>query len=327
MSVEQKPNPFDLQLDKIEIVEAVAKLGSISAASNVLGISALSIARGIRSVEESLDVVLFNPTPTGLVPTKFVIPFLKYGSQILHEVEVAKVDISQKTSKDLPEHKQQSLRIAAGMRSCRLWINEAARQVSIHYPDISISIDHDLLYLYRRLLQNDIDVGITMRVLLPLMPEGVKIQTLGVWRAYFVCRSGHPLTRLKNPNVADLQSYPLAGEYNFPVLMRILESGNFDIDHFKSHPDWLLSATHVDGLDQMNDLIKSSDHIAIMPYEVIADEIRNRDLAILDITEFRDLRLEVVFVYRKDDKNESLAALVATVRHLEDARHKMDDRC
>ena len=327
MSVEQKPNPFDLQLNKIEMVEAVVKLGSISAASKVLGISALAVAKGIRSVEESLDVVLFNRTNTGLVPTKFVIPFLKYGSQILHEVEVAKVDISQKVSKDLTEQTQHSLRIAAGMRSCRLWINEASKQVSLRHHDIPISIDHDLLYLYRRLLQNDIDVGITMRALLPLAPEGVKIQTLGVWRAYFVCRTDHPLTRLKNPNVVDLQSYPLAGEYNFPVLMRILESGHFDIEHFKSHPDWLLSATHVDGLDQMNDLIKSSDHIAIMPYDVIADEIRNRDLAILDIAEFRDLKLEVVFVYREEDKNEPLAEFVATVRNLEDARHKMDERC
>ena len=327
MSVEQKPNPFDLQLNKIEMVEAIAKLGSISAASKVLGISPLALARGIRSVEESLDVVLFNRTDTGLVPTKFVIPFLKYGSQILHEVEVAKVDLSQKISKDPTEHSQPSLRIAAGMRSCRLWINEAAKQVSLRRPDAAISIDHDLLYLYRRVLQNDIDVGITMRVLLPLSPEGVKIQTLGFWRAYFVCRPDHPLTRLKNLTVADLQSFPLAGEYNFPVLMRILESGHFDIDHFKSHPDWLLSATHVEGLDQMSDLIKSSDHIAIMPYDVIVDEIENRDLAVLDIVEFRDLKLEVVFVYREDDKSESLAEFVATVRHLEDARHRMDDRC
>jgi DNA-binding transcriptional LysR family regulator len=327
MNIEQKLNPFDLQLTTIELVEAVAKLGSMSAAAKVLGISPLAVATGIRSVEESLDVVLFNRSNSGLVPTKFVIPFLKYGSQILHEVEVTKVDLSQKISKNLTEHEPQSLRIAAGMRSCRLWINEAAKQVSLRHPNIPISIDHDLLYLYRRLLQNDIDIGITMRVLLPLAPEGVKIQKLGIWRAYFVCRKDHPLTRLKNPNVADLQPYPLAGEYNFPVLMRILESGHFDIDHFKSHPDWLLSATHVDGLDQMNDLIQSSDHIAIMPYEVIADDIKNRNLVILDVAEFRDLRLEVVFVYREDDRNEPLAEFIATVRHLENERHEINDMC
>ena len=327
MNVEQKSSPFDLQLNKIEMVEAVAKLGSISAASKVLGISAHVLARGIRSVEESLDVVLFNRSEAGLVPTKFVIPFLKYGSQILYEVESTKIDLAEKTFEAQTEQKRNSLRIAAGMRSCHLWINEAVRQIAHQHSDISVTIDHDLLYLYRRILRNEIDVGITMRVLLPPTPEGVKIQRLGIWRAYFVCRADHPLTKQNGLNISDLQNYPLAGDYNFPVLMRILESGHFDIDQFKADPAWLMSATQVDGLRQMIDLIKSSDHIAIMPYEVIADELSANELGRLDIAEFRDLNLEVVFVYRDDDHVEPLTEFIATVRRLETERHAKNKKC
>ena len=327
MKSERKQNQFELQLNKIEMVEAVAKLGSISAASKALGISEIVLARGIRSVEESLDVVLFNRSKTGLVPTKFVIPFLKYGSQILHEIEVTKVDLFEKSIKTQSEHKAPSLRIAAGPRSRHLWIDEAVRHISSRHPDLPITVDHDLLYLYRRILRNDIDVGITMRVLLPPTPDGVTIQTLGVWRTYFVCRPDHPLIKRISLTLSDLQLYPLAGDYNFPVLMRILESGHFDVDHFKSNPEWLMSAARVDGLGQMIDLIKTTDHIAIMPYDVIEDELNNGDLAKLDIAEFSNLNLEVVFVYRDNEYIEPLANFISTVQFLEEERHKKNNKC
>ena len=326
MNVERKHNSFQLQLNKIEMVEAVAKLGSISAASKALGISELVLARGIRFVEESLDVVLFNRSKTGLVPTKFVIPFLKYGSQILHEIEVTKVDLFEKSIENQSEQKAPSLRIAAGPRSRHLWIDEAVRRISSQYPDLPIAVDHDLLYLYRRILRNDIDVGITMRVLLPPAPDGVTIQTLGVWRTYFVCRPDHPLTRRNNLSLSDLHIYPFAGDYNFPILIRILESGHFDVDHFISNPEWLMSATQVDGLGQMIDLIKTSDHIAIMPYEVIEEELNNGNITKLDIAEIRELNLEVVFVCRGDDYVEPLANFMSTVRHIEEERHKRDHK-
>jgi DNA-binding transcriptional LysR family regulator len=164
-----------------------------------------------------------------------------------------------------------------------------------------------------------------MRVLLPLMPEGVKIQKRGVWRAYFVCRPDHPLAKRKNLNISDLHDYPLAGEYNFPVLMRILESGYFDIDQFKADPAWLMSATQVDGLGQMIDLIKSSDHLAIMPYEVVANELDKHDLAVLDISEFRELKLEVVFVYCDGNQTKLLADFIDSVLSLEGFRHNKSD--
>lgn len=327
MRTEQAPNSFDLQLNKIEMVEAVAKLGSISAASKVLGISGLAVTRGIRSVEHSLDIVLFNRTKTGLVPTKFVIPFLKYGSQILHAAEATEVDLLKKNFRSQEEQKSYSLRIAAGMRSCHLWIIEAIRKISLHYPDMTISIDHDLLYLYRRILHNDIDIGITMRVLLPPILDGVKIQRLGFWRAYFVCRTDHPLTQRNSLNISDLQHYPLAGDYNLPVLMRVFESTHFDDGQFKSNPGWLMSATQVDGLGQTINLIKSSDHIAILPYEAIVDDLNTGNLMKLDIAGFCDLDLEVVFVYNDNDYAAPLSDFIATVLEIEQERHNRNSGC
>ena len=327
MRTEQEPNSVDLQLNKIEMVEAVAKLGSISAASKVLGISGPAVTRGIRSVEESLDIVLFNHTKTGLVPTKFVIPFLKYGSQILHAVEATEVDLFETNFRPQAEQKTQSLRIAAGMRSCHLWINEAIGKVSLQYPGMIISLDHELLHLYRRILHNDIDIGITMRVLLPPTLDGVKIQKLGFWRAYFVCRADHPLTKQNSLNISDLQHYPLAGDYNLPVLMRVFESSHFDGGQFKSNPGWLMSATQVDDLEQTLDLIKSSDHTGILPYEAIADDLNTGDLVKLDISGFHDLDLEVVFVCSDKDHAEPLADFIATVLKIEQERHTTKSPC
>ena len=83
-------------------------------------------------------------------------------------------------------------------------MNEAVQKLSEKHSNRSFVVDHDLLYLYQRLLNDEVDVGVTMRVLLPSNAEGVTIQKLGTWRAYFVCRPGHPLADIPSLTISDL---------------------------------------------------------------------------------------------------------------------------
>ena len=51
---------FNLTFRKIEMVEAVAKLGSVSAAARALGVSQPALTQGIKAIETELAVKLFG---------------------------------------------------------------------------------------------------------------------------------------------------------------------------------------------------------------------------------------------------------------------------
>ena len=332
MNTQKESHRQSLKLKNIEtieavaMIEAVAKLGSLDAASKALGVTKSVLTKSIKTVEQELNLKLFNKTDVGLQPTEFVIPFLKHGSRILLEVENTKSALLETIKNTHPHQAKDEFRIAAGPRSCRLWVNEAVQKLSEKHSDRSFVVDHDLLYLYQRLLNDEVDVGVTMRVLLPSNAEGVTIQKLGTWRAYFVCRPGHPLVNIPSLTVSDLQHYPLAGDYNLPVLVKILEASHFNLGQWGLVSGWLMSATQVNELDEMVDLVKSSDHIAILPDDLISDDLFNQQLIKLDIAEFRDLNLEVIFAYKdQHDLGAPLESLFEIVKVIEDDRHRGDD--
>ena len=332
MNSQNETHRQSLKLKKIEtieavtMIEAVAKLGSLEAASNALGVSKPVLTKSIKTVEEELDLKLFHRTRVGLKPTEFVVPFLKHGSRILLEIENTKSALLKTMRNTHPHKSKDEFRIAAGPRSCRLWVNEAVQRLSEKHSDRNFVVDHDLLYLHQRLLNDDVDVGVTMRALLPSHAEGVTIQKLGTWRAYFVCRPGHPLVDIDRLTISDLQNYPLAGDYNLPVLIKILEASYFNLGQWGLVSGWLMSATRLNELDEMIDLVKSSDHIAILPDDLISDDLFNQRLFKLDIAEFRDLNLEVIFAYKDHhDLGAPLESLFEIVKGIEDDRHRGDD--
>jgi len=87
-----------------------------------------------------------------------------------------------------------------------------------------------------------------------------------------------------------------------------------------------MSATQVNELDEMVDLVKSSDHIAILPDDLISDNVLNQQLIKLDIAEFSDLNLEVIFAHKdQHDLGAPLESLFEIVKVIEDDRHRGDD--
>lgn len=308
------------------MIEAVAKLGSLDAASKALGITKFVLKKNILAIEQELDLELFNRTDMGLQPTNYVLPFLKHGSRVLLEIENTKSALLRARSQTQSKKDSGEFRIAAGMRSCRLWINEAVKTLSEVYSDRSFVVDHDLLFLSQRLLSGEADVGVTMRPLLPPNPSGINIQKLGTWRGYFICRSGHPLSGRESVSVSDLRSFPLAGDYNLPVLVKIFEASHYDVGQWSFLSGWLMSATQLNEFDDMIDLVKTSDHIAILPDDLISDDLFHHRLVKVDISEFLDLNLEVVFAYKDQEVMDApLTSLFEIVKDIEEDRHRGDD--
>jgi|GEM_PF-1056848 len=320
------PNPNDhrkramrLTFRKIEMVEAIVKLGSISAAARAIGISQPALTQGIQAVEADLGVTLFSRGHGGLQPTEFALPFLTYASQIRAEIEAAKIELlAHRHAKP-----DTQFRIAAGIRSCNLWINEASRWLAKSFQGLTIAIDHELLNLYARLVGGEVDIGITMTELLPPQADGLRIESLGEWRAHFVCREGHPLTQLPECKLADLRPYPLAGDYNFPILVRMFESEGLLIDDRELASGWLISAKMIDSLGAMIELVKTSDSLAIMPEDTISYQLTKGEIVALELANMPNITLKVVFAFLDQEPlPEPLRSFIEMTRSIEARRAK-----
>jgi DNA-binding transcriptional LysR family regulator len=162
-----------------------------------------------------------------------------------------------------------------------------------------------------------------MTELLPPQADGLRIEPLGEWRAHFVCREGHPLTQLPECKLADLRPYPLAGDYNFPVLVRMFESEGLLIDDPDLVSGWLISAKMIDSLGAMIELVKTSDSLAIMPEDSIPYQLTKGEIVALELANIPDITLKVVFAFLDQEPlPEPLRSFIEMTRSIEARRAK-----
>ena len=308
---------FNLTFRKIEMVEAVAKLGSVSAAARALGVSQPALTQGIKAIETELAVKLFNRDSGNLAPTSFAVPFLSYVDQIRMELFEAKRDLERYAA----EPKLSKLRICAGIRSCFLWVDAAVSTMRRVRPDIDIQIDYNLLNLYSRLVTGEVDIGVTMTDLLPASSDRLVIEPLGKWRALFVCRREHPLAQLDYVTLDQLRQYPLAGDFNFPVVLRMFNEEMNALGQLDVSKGWPIANVQVNTLDELIGVVRTRDCLCIVSRDPVADELENGSLVELNLKDRPHFYLELVLAYLGDQKLSSeLRLFIDTVKAVEEGR-------
>jgi DNA-binding transcriptional LysR family regulator len=68
--------------------------------------------------------------------------------------------------KEQPAH-DNLLRVSAGIRSCKLWVNPALAALRRSDPEIEVIVDSELLRFYDRLINGEVDLGVTLVDLVP----------------------------------------------------------------------------------------------------------------------------------------------------------------
>ncbi len=313
---------YNLTFRKIEMVEAVAKLGSVSAAARTIGISQPALTQGLKSIESELGVKLFNRKKGSLVPTPFAEPFLTYVDPIRHELLEAKYELVHKVRVQA----KAKLRICAGIRSCSLWVNRTVSTMLRLRPDLKISLDHDLFTFYARLVNGDVDIGVTMVDLLPAASPRLTIDPLGEWEALFVCRREHPLAGLDNLAMEQLREYPLAGHFNYPVMLRMLKQSKQTPHSVDIASGWPTSNLPVDTLDALIGVVQTRNCLAIVPMQNVADELAEGSLVVLKLAGEPRLYVQLVLAYLADTPlSDEVRLFLDTVKSVEAMRQAHDE--
>ena len=276
-------------LRKIEMVEAIAKLGSISAAARAFGVSQPALTQSLKAIEMELGVKLFSRKGGSLVPTAYARLFLTRVDHIRNEILEAKRDLSLQNR----VYGESKLRISAGIRSSSIWVDRAVSMLRRTRPEIQISVDHNLLNLYTRLVDGEVDIGVTIVDLIPANSPRLVVEPLGQWRAMFVCSAEHPLAKLPNLTIDQLKAYPLAGDFNYPVVLSLF-------NHQMDMSDWALSSFQAETIDAVIGALTTHHCIAILSKINIERELSEGSLVELKLAGNFQLNVNVVLAYLND---------------------------
>lgn len=306
---------------KLEMVEAVAKLGSVSAAAEAMGISQPALTQGIKTIEAQLNITLFRRGPRGLQPTHFAQPFLKHIDAIRVELSETELELQQtKTPTPLKR-----LRVTAGIRSCKIWVNHTAERLKQTHPELDVTIDHEILPLYTRLINDEIDIGVTMTDLVPENSNRIIIEPLGKWRTLFVSRPDHPLAKHTHLTLEQLQSYPLAGQYNYPVILRLFNDTTGDFGRLDVSEGWPTLSSPTESLEFLTTILHNNDCLAILPRSSVARELEEGSLIALHIAGNTEFYVKLVLVYlREKALQPALIRFIETIKAIEAARTSED---
>ncbi len=310
-----------LTFRKMEMVEAIAKLGSVSAAANALGVSQPALTQGIRSLEGELGITLFSRGPRGLEPTSFVQPFLAHIDTIRIGLAETALELGQKKN----PAPQRFLRISAGIRSCKVWVDEAIEALRQTNPDLKLTVDHELLHLYSRLIEDEVDIGITMTDLIPEASRRIVIEPLGQWRLVFICRPSHALVNQKNLTLDQLRAFPLAGHFNYPVILRLFNGNNGDFGSLDLSKSWPTLSAPIETLDFIKAVVASQDCLAIVPRSTVEQELKEGSLVALDIGGSMQFFVKLILVYLREKANvPSVTQFVHAIKQVEARRAGLD---
>jgi len=310
-----------LTFRKLEMVEAIAKLGSVSAAAEAMGISQPALTQGIQSIEAELGITLFSRGPRGLQPTSFARPFLNHIDTIRVELTETRLELEQPKA----DNNSHTLRVTAGIRSCKIWVNQALKQMKQSDPALEVTLDHDLLPLYSRLMADEIDIGVSMTDLVPESSNQIVIEPLGQWRVLFICRADHPLANQKDLTLDQLRAYPLAGHFNYPVILRLFNEGNGEFGRLDISDGWPTLSAPIESLEFLTTMLQTNDCLGIMPRSGVARELEEGSLTALHITGNTEFYVKLVLVYLQSKAFQpEIVNFIKTVKQIETARISED---
>jgi len=188
----------------LQILAAVIRLGSVTAAARELNVSQPTASKAIRRLEDVAETRLFERLEGRLVPTSEAIILAREADHLIDEwgtYERLITNISQRTG--------DRLRVAAAPTYAATLIPRAIMEMTRAYPDLHIQCD---IATQSEIVEDaesgKIDVGIVHYTDAKPMAAAVPI-----CRAPIVCimASGHELAEKPVVEILDLRDWPLVG--------------------------------------------------------------------------------------------------------------------
>jgi len=191
-----------LSVRQLEIVRAIMRTGSLTAAANGLGISQPAASRLLRHAEDGLGFPLFERRANGLRPTSEAKALYPEIDRVFSDLEYI-----ERAAGDLVRLKSGRLRVAAIPSLALTTITSAVADFRRAHPSVSVSIETALNYEVADLvLDRRVDLGLAY---MPTRIDDLIVEDVGEIHVIAALPAGHPNAGRASVMATDLLDDPL----------------------------------------------------------------------------------------------------------------------
>lgn len=278
-----------LRLSHLRTLTALARVGRVSRVAELFNVTQPAISKQFAELETLLGmpVVARHGRRVALTPAGDVL--VKYGLQILHNLEAARREIE-----DLGSGLAGTLRVGAVTTVMPTLVAAGVIELRQRTSAVALTLmEATTDTLFPLLRESELDVVISRtRVTRPL--DGLEEKLLGFDPIVVACASRHPLARRKSLRWAELAPYPWVlppkGSAIHDGLMRIFDK------HALHAQENSITATSITLLPR---LLADGRMIGLMPRAYAREYVDQGMLTILPLT-FAHSAQEVRAVWRQD---------------------------
>lgn len=264
----------DINLNLYKIFYEVALSESISDASKKLFITQSAVSKAIKKLEEDLNTNLFYRNSKGVKLTEKGEELLFYVKEAFNNLVTAERTMTE--SKTLNKGK---ISIGVPSQIGSFYIFEDITNFHKKYPNIEITIiSKTTTQLLKLLEQHEIDFIIDTSPINTKI-DNIIIQPLIEVKNCFVAKSDTSIDIDKIKTIKDLANYPLVlpikGTDNRKQLDKVFEKNNVELNNvINIHTSEMIAGS-----------IKKDLGIGYIIYDVIKDNVENKEFKIIDIKE------------------------------------------
>ena len=289
-----------MDLRQLRYFVSIAELGSISAASQRLGVAQPSLSQTIRQLEYELGVELLVRSPRGVSPTESGRVLLDRASGILNALELTANEI-----RDRFGDVRGSVSFGVPSSASNVLLVPLAETVRHQFPKIMLRTMEAMSgFVEEWLAQGQLDLGILYDV---ERARHLKAQKLVIEELFLVASADGWTGKIGPDGIAETP-IALRDCTSLPLILPHRSHGLRDtIERFAASSGLSLSVVlEMDSLTNIKTLVKRSSGYTILAHAAVFDEVQHRTLIMIPIRD--PIIRRTVFLVRNPSKPFTQAA-------------------
>jgi DNA-binding transcriptional LysR family regulator len=191
-----------IRLRHLEVLLAIARHGSLTAAAGALGITQPAVSQWLADIEAAAGVRLFDRSPR-LVPTPYAATLVSHAERVLQDARRAIAEVAA-----IREGASGRVRVGAMPVAAASLVPAAVLRLRERAPGIELSLVEDIAArLWSAFERNELDLLVT-RLDARALGAGCPHRRLFADRHRVVCGPQHPLLRRRRPGWRDAARHP-----------------------------------------------------------------------------------------------------------------------
>ncbi|WP_221565819.1 LysR family transcriptional regulator [Alkalihalobacillus sp. TS-13] len=278
-----------MDMKQLTTFQVACKTLNFTKSAEILNYAQSSVTSQIKSLESELGVNLFERLGNKLVLTPFGEKFQVYADTITTQYQSAIDEIN------YDKNMTSTIVVGATESQCTYKLPEVLKELKILFPNVGVIVKpvHKYSEIQSELQSGELDFAFMFG---EDIDDGnnLKVSKLSKGSLVLVASPVSKTTELDNPKLEELIEETLILTAKGCSYRNLLE------DMLLEHEIKFNSTFEITNIETLKNCVKSDLGIALLPYEVVKDEVERNELSIIDWSKGKDQEIYHFISWHKD---------------------------